>query len=130
LQAVIDFSDDPSFDSFEDVRQAVNHKDGVLTTTMGALCKLVGNDRPGKLVRAKIAKNLRVLNLGYWPCSDRGDLPNHSHTAVRLYKRDSPVAELIEAALTPSPNNDDLLREAGGGKASDLLLKVRELVLR
>jgi hypothetical protein len=47
---------------------------------------------------------------------------------VRIYRQGTPVGRLIEAVLSVSPSNDEVIRETAGSDANATLVKIRELV--
>lgn len=83
--------------------------------------------RAGKLgvhVRAGISDSLRQHGLGHYP----PELPNYQWDEVRIYRQGTPVGRLIEAVLSVSANNDEVIRDLAGSDASANLVKIRELV--
>lgn len=67
------------------------------------------------------------MGLGHVP----QELPNFQHEQVRLYKRGTPVGELIETVLAPGESNDKKLVGQVGDSATDyasVIEKIRELV--
>jgi len=73
-------------------------------------------------VRDAIANTLAGLGLGHVPRI----LPAYQHELVRLYKKGTPVGDLIEIVLTPGGENETKLKE----KVADagIVSKIRELV--
>lgn len=107
-----------------DVRADVESHGGVLTMKMGALRDAHGVRKLGVHVRTGISEALKGAGLAHLP----DPLPGYQEDLVRVYKQGTQVARLIGAATAPSIELDDILRQAVGGEASDILAKIRELV--
>jgi hypothetical protein len=113
--------------SFEDIKGKVEQNGNALTVTMEELREAAGAGKLGIHVRAQISSALAGVGLGHVP----PELPNYQHEQVRLYKRGTPIAQLIETALTPSDTNDKKLIEHIGVQGPDyasIVGKIRELV--
>ena len=85
-----------------------------------------GAGKLGVHVRAGISDSLRQPGLGDYP----PELPNRQWDAVRIYRQGTQVGRLIEAVLSVSPNNDEVIRGKAGSDATATLVKIRELVGR
>jgi hypothetical protein len=83
-----------------------------------------GAGRLGVTVRASISKELSALGLGHVPT----DLPDSQLEYVRLYKKGTSVAEIIESVLTATERQDAALREMAAGDSQRLLQKIKALV--
>ena len=116
----------PIFESLSDVKQEVENRQGVLTIPMEAVRVAYGARRLGSQVRENISKELKGLGLGHYPV----DLPVYYHEVVRIYKLGSPVADLIDAVLTPSEAHDSEIREAVQSEATTVLNQIREWVCK
>jgi len=112
------------FESFEELRDTVQESGGVLTISMEDMRDAHGAGRLGVHVRSAISKGLQGLGLGHYP----PELPAYQEQYVRVYRLGSPIADLIDAVIEPSPGRDEYLRRAVGGDAEATLAKVRELV--
>jgi hypothetical protein len=112
------------FESLEQLRDAVVEAGGVLTTRMEFVRDAYGKGRLGVHVRDNISKSLAGLGLGHFPRA----LPDRQWALVRIYKMGSPIADLIDAVLEPSPAHDSELKQAMGGGAAAILAQVKELV--
>lgn len=112
------------FGSIDELNEAVASKEGVLTVSMESLRDAYGAGRLGVHVRSAIHYELLNRGLGHFP----EDLPQYQEANVRIYKLGSGIAKHIEAVLNPSADSDEELRKAQGGKAEEILGKVRELV--
>lgn len=107
-----------------EVRADVEAHVGVLTMKMGALRDAHGVRKLGVHVRTGISEALKGAGLAHLP----NPLPDYQENPVRVYKQGTPVARLISAATSPSVELDEVLRQAVGGEASEILAKIRELV--
>ncbi len=99
----------------------------VKTFVMETLREAHGAGRLGINVRSDISKVLAGMGLGHIP----QELPPFQHEQVRLYKRGTPVGELIETVLAPGEQSDKKLVDQVGGSATDhiaIVEKIRELV--
>ncbi len=115
---------DHEFSDMEEVGRAVDENGGVLSLHMYSLRNAYGKGKLGKLVLIGISDKLKGLGLGHYP----RELPNNQNIMIRLYRFGNPVAEIIEAALDPSEESDELLRRRSEGTEAELLKQVRELV--
>jgi len=113
-------------ETLDDVRRQVLDNGNIITIGMERLRNAHGAERLGELVRANISRKLSSLGLSHFPI----ELPGSQADVVRLYMQGSPVANLIDAVLNPSPAHDEEIREAVQGNNSDTLDKIRELVCR
>jgi hypothetical protein len=109
------------------IKQEVENNGNVLTVDMETLRNAHGAAKLGVHVRTEISNALAGIGLGHVP----QELPGYQHELVRLYKKGTPVGELIEIVLSPGPQHDTKLREQFSGKAVDyanIIAKIRELV--
>ncbi len=113
-----------NFANLEAVRDAVVANGDVLTVLMGDLRDAYGSGKLGVHVRAGISKGLKGVGLGHFP----EELPEYQDRAVRLFRMGTPIADLIDAVLTPGAQHDEELRSAAGGGDAELLRRVRELI--
>ena len=109
-----------------EVRAAVEADGNVRTMPMEVLRDAYGVKKIGVHVKAGISKALKGVGLAHWP----DPLPDFQENLVRVYKQGTPVADVIQAATTPSIERDEDLRQAAGGDASETLTKIRELVCK
>jgi len=112
------------FSSYKELRDLVEGNGDVLTIRMEQLRDVHGAGKLGVHVRAGISDSLRQQGLGHYP----PELPNYYWDEVRIYRQGTPVGRLIEAVLSVSANNDEVVREMAGSDASATLVKIRELV--
>lgn len=112
------------FKTYQELRQLCENSGGVMTVDLGSLRDAYGVDRLGVHVKSGIKRQLESEGLGSFPA----ELPNYQHELVRVYRLGTPVADLIDAVLTPSEQHDEELRCAINGDSATILQKVRELV--
>jgi hypothetical protein len=113
--------------SWDQIKEQVEKNGNVATFTMDVLRNAHGAGKLGVHVRAEISQTLAGIGLGHVP----QELPNYQHEQVRLYKRGTPVGQLIESVLTPGEQNDKSLVERFGSQGPDyaiIVQKIRELV--
>jgi len=109
------------------IKQDVESNGNILTVTMEKLREAQGAAKLGINVRAQISKTLAGMGLSHVP----QELPSYQHEQVRLYKRGTPVGDIIEMVLTPGQQNDAKLSQQFGQDAVDynsIIAKIRELV--
>src|SRR5438477_12918899 len=113
--------------SWDEIKDRVEKNGNVLTVAMEALREALGVGKLGVHVRAEISRTLKGMGLGHIP----QELPTYQHEQVRLYKRGTPVGELIETVLSPGELNDKKLTDRYGDQIPDyaaVVQKIRELV--
>ena len=109
------------------IKQEVENNGNVLTVDMETLRNAHGAAKLGVHVRTEISNQLAGIGLGHVP----QELPTYQHDLVRLYKKGTPIGELIEMVLHPGAQYDTKLREQFSGKTVDyanIIAKIRELV--
>lgn len=74
--------------------------------------------------RKSIQDSLANHGLGHLPA----ELPANQEREVRLYQLGTPIADTINAVLSPSGEGDQVLRQNAGSEAQEVLKRVRELV--
>lgn len=112
---------------WDEIKNKVEENDNILTLSMIELRDALGKDKLGVHVRAAISNKLAGMGLGHIPI----DLPGSQDELVRLYKRGTPLGELIEIVLAPGETNDRKLKEIFGAEKIDyasIIEKIRELV--
>lgn len=112
---------------WNEIKKDVEDRGGVATVTMETLRDANGAGKLGVHVRAEIRSTLAGMGLGHVPI----ELPAYQHEQVRLYKRGTPIGELIEQVLTPGQQNDVALAGRFGGGGPDyaaIVAKIKELV--
>lgn len=109
--------------TFDDLARVVDENDGVYTVSEWRLREMYGAERLGSQVRAGIKDKIDSLGLRL-----QTDLVGHQHALVRVYRRGSPVAEVIEAAGGAGKEEDAVLRRVASAKGAELVKKLRELL--
>ena len=113
--------------NFDKIKEQVEKNGNVRTFTMDVLRNAHGSSKLGVNVRADISHILAGIGLGHVP----QELPSYQHEQVRLYKRGTPVGQIIESVLSPGEQNDTTLSERFGNQSPDyavIIAKIRELV--
>jgi len=110
--------------NMSDIKATVEAEGGVASFPMAEVRDAYGAGRLGVHVRSGISKALSGMGLGHYP----NDLPDSQTAKVRIYKLGSPIADLVDAVLTPGREGDERLRETASGDAEKVLSEVRELV--
>lgn len=113
--------------SWAEIKEAVEKHGNVVTVTMEELRDASGKDKLGVHVREEIRKTLAGMGLGHIP----QELPNYQHEPVRVYKKGTPIGELIDLVLTPGQQNDNKLAaqfDAEDVDYASIVQKIRELV--
>lgn len=112
------------FGTFEELRKAVEANGGLMVVTMYDLREAHGAAKLGVHVRREISGGLAAVGLGHFP----HELPSYQEEKVRVFRRGTPIADLVDAVLSPSDFGDERLREAGGNQATEILKEIRQLV--
>lgn len=112
------------FKNIQEIRKAIEVRDGVLTIQMESLRDAYGSGKLGRHVLDGISRELKNNGLGHFP----ENLPSYQHEYVRVYLLGSQISMLIEAVNKVGEESDDILRSASGGHDAEILRKVRELV--
>jgi hypothetical protein len=115
---------DQRIENMEKLRDLVELNGNVYTINMERLRDAYGAGRLGVHVRDGIRNALARLGLGHYPM----ELPEYQEKSVRLYRKGTPVGDLIEAVLEVDPKYDDRLRHATEGNEINILRAIRELV--
>jgi hypothetical protein len=110
--------------SYDELSDHVAENQGLLKVQMSLLRDLEGAGRLGKLIRDKIHGNLLAAQMGHLPV----ELPNDQWDYVRIYRRDFPIGNVIEAILNPNDAGDKLLRNLSGKEAEKKLSELRVLL--
>lgn len=117
----------PETESYDAIKVEVEKNGNVLTTTMERLRNAHGAGKLGVNVLDEISKALAGMGLGHVPV----ELPRYQEKPVRLYKLGTPVADVIQAALSPGQETDEKLKFHAGKESSryaDIIERIRELV--
>jgi hypothetical protein len=116
--------DTQNVENWDELRDLVTEKGGVLTVSMATLRDIHGAGKLGIWVREHIQEKLKGVGLGHYP----PELPQYQENSVRLYRLGTPLADLIKAVLEPGETNDARLLKMTDSDASEVLKKIRELV--
>jgi hypothetical protein len=109
------------------IKQEVEKNGNVLTVSMETLREATGAGKLGVHICRQISQTLVGMGLGHVP----QELPSYQYEQVRLYKRGTPVGDVIELVLAPGQQNDEGLRQKFGANVVDygvIIAKIRELV--
>ncbi|TQF65295.1 hypothetical protein FK531_22000 [Rhodococcus spelaei] len=118
-----------TFDSIKDVRAAVDENGGLLTVTLQDLREALGYAKLGARVLATISTELSGHGLGYFPADVLDDNPvPRRYDELRVFAKNEPIGELINAVLEPSERGDEKLLEVGGDNASVILDQIRTIL--
>jgi hypothetical protein len=112
---------------WDEIKQTVEKNGGVVTLTMEQLRDAHGAAKLGVNVRKQISSTLAGMGLGHIP----EELPTYQYQQVRIYKKGTPVGEIIDTVLVPGEQNDVKLTEQFGSAPVDhlaIIQKIRELV--
>lgn len=113
--------------TLDEIREEVENRGGVYTVTMTVLREAAGYKRLRVNVRGEISWELARLGIAHVP----QELPNEHTTLVRLYLRGTPVAELIEEAITPGEAQDRAIVQRctqSGPNYARIIEKIRDLI--
>jgi hypothetical protein len=112
---------------WDEIKAQVEEGGGVCTVAMETLRNANGAEKLGVHVREAIVSTLAGMGLGHVP----RELPSYQHESVRLYKRGTPVGDLIDKVLAPGQQNDETIVAKLGGQVPDyaaIVQKIEELV--
>lgn len=112
------------FENYEALRRQVEAEGGLYTTTMETLRELHGAGRLGKHVRDAIGGELAAHGMGHLP----EELPAYQELAVRIFRLNTPIADVVNAVTHPNMTGDQVLRQISAAQGHDILKKIRELV--
>jgi hypothetical protein len=113
--------------SWDEIKQKVEQSGNVVTLTMEELRNAHGALKLGVNVRAEMTSTLAGMGLGHVP----EVLPTYQNELVRLYKKGTPVGDLIATVLMPGEQNDTKLVNQFAGTGTDyagIVQKIKELV--
>ena len=113
--------------TWDELREAVENNGNINTFTMDFLRDAHGSARLGVHVLAEINNALAGMGMGHVP----KELPTYQHEQVRVYKRGTPIGDVIETVLAPGEGNDkkliDKFSEAQP-KHGEIIEQIRQLV--
>lgn len=108
---------------FDELDEWVLEEDNLVTVSGVGLRNAAGWSRMTEGTVAFIEDELKKRALGCFP-----RLSADRHAEFRIYKKGSPLGNLIEAVLQPTDSGDKLLRESSSGAAQEILRKIERLV--
>lgn len=114
-------------ENWDSIKAAIENNGSVLTVSMETLRNAHGAAKLGVHVRTEISSHLAGMGIGHVPRT----LPTYQHEPVRLYKRGTPVGDLIETVLTPGEQSDKQLVDQLGEsdvKYAEIIEQIRNLV--
>lgn len=113
------------FSNFKELKWEVVSQGDVLTVSMASLRDLVGKDRLGRNVAQSISRSLAREGLMHYP----KPLPHYQEEFARIYTKESPIDDIIQAVITPGAGHDTILRQAvAAGDDADKLDQIRQLL--
>ncbi|MEU8906412.1 hypothetical protein [Streptomyces mirabilis] len=110
--------------SYQELRTKVAADGGLHVVAMGVLRDIQGAGRLGNRVLGTISKHLESHGMGHIPA----ELPGNQDSPVRIYFLGTPIADTVNAILSPSPKGDAILRDMGDSEAREQLRQIREIV--
>jgi hypothetical protein len=120
-------SDEDEFSTLEELREAVERNENILTVPMWMVRDAYGKERLKVHVRKGIHEALSGLGLTHMPF----EIPDNQHEMLRVIKKGTPAAKLIAAVKRVSadhPDDDQVIRDAVSGDAKATLQEIREMV--
>jgi len=120
-------TDEDEYTTLEQLREAVELNDNVLTVPMWKIRDAYGAQRLKVHIRSGIHDALDGLGLWHLP----REIPDNQHAVLRLIKKGTPAAKLLLAMNRVSadhPEDDELIRNAVAGDAKATLQEIREIV--
>jgi hypothetical protein len=112
------------FDDYDDLSKLLDDNGGVISCEMRVLRDAHGVAKLGVNVVANISEALDHRGLGHYP----DPLPISQSERARIYRRSSPVGQVIRAAEIVDQKNDEVLRGIAGNTSEAIIKKIRELV--
>ena len=88
--------------TFDDLFDDLDRKEGITTVRMEDLRRFVGAKRIGRHVNSRITRELAARGLYHQP----KNLPRRKDNAVRIIKRGTAAATLVDAVLRVNRQND------------------------
>lgn len=113
--------------TFEAVKEYVSANGGVATVLLWRLRDAAGIGRLTAKGNVAILKQLKSYGLLTVP-NVPDFIPTDQWATVRVYEAESAIGRIITAAATVGEDEDEYLRDAVDGRASDLLERVRLLI--
>jgi hypothetical protein len=127
LEELLEMAGEDKFSTLEELRDAVEHNENILTVPMWKVRDAYGAQRLKVHIRSGIHNELEGLGLAHMPAT----IPDDQNAILRVIKKGTPAAKLIAAARRVSadhPDDDQLIRDAVSGDAKTTLQEIREIV--
>src|SRR4051812_37282698 len=105
------------FKNFDDIRTAVEANGNLLVLSMYELREAYGAAKLGVHVRREIGEKLAAAGLGCFP--DPEDV-TYQENKVRVFRRGTPIADVVDAIMNPSEFGDERLRESASGQGAEI----------
>lgn len=115
---------------FDELNEAVKGNGDLLTIRVRELRDIHGAERLGSIVRENISKELEARGIGHFP----EELPANQYEFVRLFKKGTPVGQLIGAVTCLDGDENEvaaseaLVKERAASESQKVLDKIRELL--
>ena len=114
-----------SAQTLEDLVREIEENDGILSIPMGTLREIHGEySRLGERVVKEISKELSRHGIGHYP----NPMPTYQSRWTRLFRKGTPIEDLIRAVAGPDPKNDMLLRDMMQRDARETLNKIKAMI--
>ena len=113
--------------SYDEIKEHVEHGKGVATVYAASLRDAEGAGRLTSSINVKISRSLEQRGLGHVPFAASA-LPTSQWDLVRVFDKTSPLGQVLLAAHTVGEDSDERLRETVDGQAAVLLDQVRTLL--
>ncbi len=118
-------ADEDEFSTLQELREAVERNDNILTVPMWKVRDAYGAQRLKVHIRSGIHDELDGLGLTHMPF----EIPDNQNDPIRIIKKGTPAAKLIAAARrVGDPDDDQLIRDSVAGDAKATLQEIREMV--
>jgi len=114
--------------TFEGIEAAVRSNGGVASFPAWQLREAQRAGRLTHRINENILRSLAGRGLGTIPGSADG-MPTSQNEWVRVYAKDTPLGRVLEAAMQPGEDEDEVLREGVDGAAAKMVERIREIVL-
>lgn len=112
-----------TMNAWEKIKADVEAAGNVKTVPMEVLRNAHLSGRTSERIRSEISESLQGIGLAHVPKT----LPRYQHDLVRLYKRGTPVGNLIDLILEPSEEGDDMLTSRSEEPKVDYAAIVRQI---
>lgn len=115
-------------DTFEGIEAFVRANGGVASFRAWQLRDAQGAGRLTQRINQNILRSLAGRGLSAIP-GTADSMPTSQGEWVRIYATNTPLGRVLEAALQPGEDEDEVLREGVDGAAAKMVEQIREIVL-